>query len=288
MERGSQGVRPKIIVIYQDVYLDSHEAHEPVVACCGSATGIHYCELFGHTCSRNSENAARKSAQEPTTGGRKPRSMARLSWQLARYRLSLCHAHPLASAPRQVELGRSRAQGLRSAPFQARRDCSPAHGRVHGRAGARARPRPVLARRSRAPDARSGAAAASPVARLSSTRTASISAAPSVLLARVRRIEAEGSPRDDRRPRPGHAGPGARAGGHRGRRELQALAASFRRPGLAVISFKARDWSKVGPGKGRLEQFVDAQDAGLTTLDARNARLDLGRGRSPKPAPCWS
>ena len=37
---------------------------------------------------------------------------------------------------------------------------------------------------------------------------------------------------------------------------LQALAAKFPTAGLAVIRFKARDWSKVGPGKGRLELFM--------------------------------
>jgi phosphohistidine phosphatase len=37
---------------------------------------------------------------------------------------------------------------------------------------------------------------------------------------------------------------------------LQALAAKFPTAGLAVIRFKARDWSKIGRGKGRLDLFV--------------------------------
>ena len=73
-------------------------------------------------------------------------------------RLFFRNAHPLAPAPRQVQLGRSLSEGLRPAARQARRECRPAHGRLHGRAGARARSGPVLSRRARAPDARSRAA----------------------------------------------------------------------------------------------------------------------------------
>ncbi len=60
---------------------------------------------------------------------------------------------------------------------------------------------------------------------------------------------------------------------------LQALAAKFPTAGLAVIGFKARDWSKVGRGKGRLEPFVTPEDAGVTTAGRHDwaRRLDLGR-----------
>ena len=53
--------------------------------------------------------------------------------------------------------------------------------------------------------------------------------------------------------------------------ELQALAAKFPTAGLAVIRFKARDWAKVGPGKGRLELFMTPK----TLLDCLSAESAL-------------
>ena len=64
----AQGDEPELF-LFINVLSGIREAHRPVAACCGSATGTHYCELFGHTCSRNSENAAQKSAYALTTWG---------------------------------------------------------------------------------------------------------------------------------------------------------------------------------------------------------------------------
>lgn len=72
-------------------------------------------------------------------------------------------------------------------------------------------------------------------------------AAPSVMLARVRRIEGHD---------PGMQGLALELAGTGEAELLQALAVKFPTGGLAVIRFKARDWSKVGPAKGRLERFV--------------------------------
>jgi len=81
-------------------------------------------------------------------------------------------------------------------------------------------------------------------------------AAPSVLLGRIRRIEAEVRHVMIVGHDPGMHSLALELSGSGEAGKLQALAVKFPTAGLAVISFKARDWSKVGPGKGRLEQFV--------------------------------
>ena len=83
------------------------------------------------------------------------------------------HADPLAPSPCQVELGRCVLKDSTArSPSAARRP--PRAWAPTWPAGARAGPRPVLARRARAPDARPRAARTSPAAPRSSTRTASI------------------------------------------------------------------------------------------------------------------
>lgn len=81
-------------------------------------------------------------------------------------------------------------------------------------------------------------------------------AAPSVLLARLRRVEA----RLQHVMIVGHD-PGMQAlavdlSGGGDAELLQSLARKFPTAGLAVIRFKARAWSKVAAGAGRLEVFV--------------------------------
>jgi len=77
-----------------------------------------------------------------------------------------------------------------------------------------------------------------------------------VLLARVRRIEAKVRHVLIVGHDPGMQGLALELSSAGEAERLQALAAKFPTAGLAVIRFKARDWSKVGPAKGRLELFV--------------------------------
>jgi phosphohistidine phosphatase len=81
-------------------------------------------------------------------------------------------------------------------------------------------------------------------------------AAPSVLLERIRRIEAKVRHAMIVGHDPGMQGLALDLSGAGEADTLQALAGKFPTGGLAVIRFKARDWSKVGPAKGRLELFV--------------------------------
>ena len=81
-------------------------------------------------------------------------------------------------------------------------------------------------------------------------------AAPSVMLARVRRIEAKVRHVLIVGHDPGMQGLALELSGTGDAETLRSLAAKFPTAGLAVIRFKGRDWSKVGPGKGRLERFV--------------------------------
>jgi phosphohistidine phosphatase len=81
-------------------------------------------------------------------------------------------------------------------------------------------------------------------------------AAPTIMLARVRKIDAKVRHVLIVGHDPGMQGLALELSGSGEVQALQALAAKFPTAGLAVIGFKARDWSKVGPGKGRLELFV--------------------------------
>ena len=81
-------------------------------------------------------------------------------------------------------------------------------------------------------------------------------AAPSVLLARVRKVDAKVQHVLIVGHDPGMQGLALELSGSGEAQSLQAVAAKFPTAGLAVIRFKARDWSKVGRGKGRLELFV--------------------------------
>ena len=81
-------------------------------------------------------------------------------------------------------------------------------------------------------------------------------AAPSVLLARLRRIEAKVRHVLIVGHDPGMQGLALELSGAGEAGTLQAVAVKFPTAGLAVIRFKTRDWSKIGPGKGRLELFV--------------------------------
>jgi phosphohistidine phosphatase len=81
-------------------------------------------------------------------------------------------------------------------------------------------------------------------------------AAPSVLLVRIRRIGAKVRHVMIVGHDPGMQGLALELSGTGKAETLQTLAAKFPTAGLAVIRFKARDWSKVGPAKGRLELFV--------------------------------
>lgn len=81
-------------------------------------------------------------------------------------------------------------------------------------------------------------------------------AAPSVLLARLRRVDAK----LDHVMIVGHD-PGMQAlavdlSGEGEPEMLQAVARKFPTAALAVIRFKARAWAKAGPGSGRLELFM--------------------------------
>jgi phosphohistidine phosphatase len=81
-------------------------------------------------------------------------------------------------------------------------------------------------------------------------------AASPVLLARVRRIEVKVHHAMIVGHDPGMQGLALELAGTGEAEALQALAGKFPTGGLAVIRFKAREWSKIGPGKGRLELFV--------------------------------
>ena len=81
-------------------------------------------------------------------------------------------------------------------------------------------------------------------------------AAPSVLLARLRKIEGKISHVMIVGHDPGMQGLAMELAGAGEAGMLQALAAKFPTAGLAVIRFKARSWAKVGRGTGRLELFA--------------------------------
>jgi phosphohistidine phosphatase len=81
-------------------------------------------------------------------------------------------------------------------------------------------------------------------------------AAPSVLLARVRRIEAKVRHVLIVGHDPGMQGLALELAGSGNAETLQWLGRKFPTAALAVIRFKAREWSKVAPGKGRLELFA--------------------------------
>ena len=81
-------------------------------------------------------------------------------------------------------------------------------------------------------------------------------AAPSVLLARLRKIEGKISHVMIVGHDPGMQGLAVELAGGGEPGMLQALAAKFPTAGLAVIRFKARSWAKVGRGTGRLELFT--------------------------------
>jgi phosphohistidine phosphatase len=81
-------------------------------------------------------------------------------------------------------------------------------------------------------------------------------AAPSALLARVRKIGAKVHHVMIVGHDPGMHGLATELSGTGDADALQALASKFPTAGLAVIRFKARDWAKIGPGKGHLEVFM--------------------------------
>jgi phosphohistidine phosphatase len=81
-------------------------------------------------------------------------------------------------------------------------------------------------------------------------------AAPSVLLARLRRIDGNISHVMIVGHDPGMHGLAVALAGGGEAGMLQALAAKFPTAGLAVIRFKARSWAKVGRGAGQLELFT--------------------------------
>jgi phosphohistidine phosphatase len=81
-------------------------------------------------------------------------------------------------------------------------------------------------------------------------------AAPPVLLARLRKIEGNARHVMIVGHDPGMHDLAVALAGSGDPEQLNALAHKFPTAGLAVISFKARDWSKVAPAKGRLELFM--------------------------------
>ena len=81
-------------------------------------------------------------------------------------------------------------------------------------------------------------------------------AAPSVLLARLRKIEGKVAHVMIVGHDPGMQGLAVELAGDGDAGMLQALAVKFPTAGLAVIRFKARSWAKVGRGRGRLELFT--------------------------------
>lgn len=81
-------------------------------------------------------------------------------------------------------------------------------------------------------------------------------AAPSVLLARLRKVEGKVRHVMIVGHDPGMQTLALELAGTGDAKTLHALAAKFPTAGLAVIRFKARDWGKIGPAKGRLELFM--------------------------------
>lgn len=81
-------------------------------------------------------------------------------------------------------------------------------------------------------------------------------AAPSVMLARVRKVDARVRHVLVVGHDPGMQGLALELAGEGDPKLLQALGAKFPTAGLAVIRFKARSWAKIGCGTGRLELFA--------------------------------
>ena len=81
-------------------------------------------------------------------------------------------------------------------------------------------------------------------------------AAPSVLLGRVRKIGPKIHHVMIVGHDPGMQGLAMELAGTGDAEALAALARKFPTAGLAVIRFKAREWAKIGPGKGRLDVFM--------------------------------
>jgi phosphohistidine phosphatase len=81
-------------------------------------------------------------------------------------------------------------------------------------------------------------------------------AAPKALLARLRKVAAEVAHVVIVGHDPGMHQLAVDLAGTGDAASLEALARKFPTAGLAVIGFKVRDWSKVGPGKGHLEVFA--------------------------------
>jgi phosphohistidine phosphatase len=81
-------------------------------------------------------------------------------------------------------------------------------------------------------------------------------AAPKVLIERVRKIDAKVTHVMIVGHDPGMQALAVDLAGTGDPKLLEALARKFPTAGLAVIGFKVRDWSKVGPGKGHLEVFA--------------------------------
>ncbi len=81
-------------------------------------------------------------------------------------------------------------------------------------------------------------------------------AAPSVLLGRVRKIGPKMHHVMIVGHDPGMQGLAMELAGTGDAEALAALARKFPTAGLAVIRFKAREWAKIGPGKGRLDVFM--------------------------------
>jgi phosphohistidine phosphatase len=81
-------------------------------------------------------------------------------------------------------------------------------------------------------------------------------AAPSVLLARVRRVAAKVKHILIVGHDPGMHGLAVGLAAKGDPELLAAVAAKFPTAGLAVIGFRSNDWSKIGPGKGELVHFM--------------------------------
>jgi phosphohistidine phosphatase len=81
-------------------------------------------------------------------------------------------------------------------------------------------------------------------------------AAPSILIARIRTIAAKVRHVMVVGHDPGMQGLAVELAGDGDPELLQALARKFPTGGLAVITFKVRDWSKVVPAKGHLQHFM--------------------------------
>ena len=81
-------------------------------------------------------------------------------------------------------------------------------------------------------------------------------AAASLMLARLRKIESKVGSVMIVGHDPGMQGLALELSGSGDADILNALAGKFPTAALAVIRFRARAWSRIGPGKGRIEQFV--------------------------------